>query len=201
MKTIKIILLCLLALLLISVAKFVLFWIFIGLSNFSEGTNPGKSIGGDYFITSHNGMLRIIENVEGARSGVGQIIISSEVLAWNFDSTFIVVKQKPYREIRDSLLKINPQATFSDVQRAHRENTQYNYWVINKAEERESFFDEEKQRRVFTRGIYGPFSYEDFWKKRRELNVSDSLMLITDIDWLTPRQRFFSRLFSAGADL
>ena len=182
MKAIKIILLSLLTILLISILHFLLFWVFMGLSNYfdaSDASDEGTPIGKDYFVTYHHNGIRIVDlsyRKINPRSG-GVIVINSEIVAWNFDSTFIITKQKPFWEIMDSIQNQHPNTSLDIERKLYNKIEKYNYWIIDKREDLESYYDEKTERRVHTKGLYGPFTREEYWEKRRELGVSDSLEL------------------------
>ena len=142
------------------------------LSSCGEDWMKKHKISDNYYFTHDGswGLAYIISTIDG-------IIIDMEVVAWNFDSTFIIAKQKPFRAISDSLHSKYPNLPSNKRDKMYNEIKVYNYWIIDKREELKSYFDEEKRKRVYTRGLYGPFTREEYWEKRRELGVQDSLRL------------------------
>lgn len=126
-------------------------------------------LGGSYFIFHNGNNQRVIVDESNAN------IIEGEVIAWNFDSIFIIAKQKPYRYIMDSIENVNPKITFYKSQRIYKESKLYYYWIIDKREELNSYYNEKNRRRIYTNA--GPYTYEEYLEKRKELNVSDTLRL------------------------
>jgi len=166
MKTIKIILLSLLAILLIPLLHFLLFWIVMGLSNYFDAFDEGMPVGKEYYIYPYKGK-NLINHKKGG------ILIDTDVVTWDFDSTHIIAKQKPFRDIMDTMQETN----YEKKRRIYKKSNIYHYWIIDKREELESYYDETIKKRVYTKGLYGPFTREEYWEKRRELGVQDSLRL------------------------
>jgi len=146
------------------------FSIFIVLQSCNE--EPPTNLGKNYFLTYDGswGHAAIInEN--------NTIIIDADIVAWNFDSIFIIAKQKPFDEIFDSIRMRHPNTALDYREKLYDEIQIYNYWIIDKRKELESYYDEKTGRRRYTNAVSGPLTYEEFWKRRRELNVPDSLKL------------------------
>jgi hypothetical protein len=138
----------------------------------SESKYPIQ-IGDNYFIDYSDswGYSMIIDTRN-------TIIIGCEIVAWNFDSTFIIAKQKPYDSIvKDIRIKF-PEPTYDLIKKIYNETEIYNYWIIDKRRELDSYYDEKNEVRRYTNAVNGPFTYEQYWKKRREFGVSDSLVLL-----------------------
>ena len=145
----------------------------------SESKYPIK-IGNDYFVDfCHLGYNTISDSNR-------TYIIYSEVVAWNYDSVFIIAKQKPCWEIFDSLRAIYPRNT---VEREHLyHNTEkYNYWIVDKRIER--IYDYENHLYI-QNSVNGPYSYEEYCERRKELGVPDSLKLIE-----TERRKKYNKFF------
>jgi len=103
-------------------------------------------------------------------------IIDSQIVAWNFDSTFIIAKQKPFDSIYESIRIKYPNAP-SDYQERLYNNTEiFYYWIIDKRKDL-YFYNDEKIRIRCTNAIDGPLTYEEYWERRKALNVPVSLQL------------------------
>ena len=102
------------------------------------------------------------------------VIIDMEIVAWNYDSIFIIAKQKPFRDIFDSLRFEYPNTSAKFRDKLYEETEIYNYWIIDKGGD--FYWDEENSKRI-NESVKGPFTYEEYWEKRRELGVSDTLKL------------------------
>ena len=79
-------------------------------------------LGGNYFLF-HNplGYTTIITTYR-------EYVIYSEIVAWNFDSTFIIAKHKPYLYIMDSLQIEYPNvSTYNIRKKIYKEVELYNY--------------------------------------------------------------------------
>ncbi len=168
MKTktiVKIVLLILIAV----VAYIFLGIIGVALRGISEGMGETEEmqIGDDYYFTYDPswGYSEIVD--------LNIVVIDMEIVAWNFDSTFIIAKQKPFRNISDSIYNINANTNYNELTKLYNESKIYNYWIIDKREE--LLWDTINRRH--TGSVKGPFTYEKYLEKRRELGVPDSLKL------------------------
>lgn len=169
---------------------FVLFLIFLVLFLFfskscdrmyvslvKEANEANKvKIGNNYFIdySINNYLVTLDENT---------IIIDDQIIAWNYDSTFIVAKQKPFAFLMDSLRLVYPNTVFFELKKIYDGIKIYNhnYWIIDKRIEKKY----DKTDSVYIRnGLYGPLSYEKYLEKRKELGVPDSLKLKKTEEWL-----------------
>jgi len=148
-----------------------LFWagIILLLTQSCEQENP-KQIGENYFLGYDSEGRTII--TDASRGW----IIDPQIVAWNFDSTYIIAKQKPYHSICDSLRIKYPNTSLNFREKIYNESNIYNYWIIDKQKELNSYYDGKARR--YTSGLYGPFTYEEYWEKRKEFNVPDSLKLL-----------------------
>jgi len=129
-------------------------------------------IGDNYYFTydSSWGYAYIIDTKN-------TIVINMEIIAWNYDSIFIIVKQKPFDDIDDSILLSHPNATYYEKMKLYEECQIFNYWIIDKRKEFEFYYDEKGKRRRNIDVVFGPLTYEEYWAKRKELDVPDSLKL------------------------
>ena len=79
-------------------------------------------MGGNYYLDYNHswGLVRIIgENNE--------ITVNMEVVAWNFDSIFIITKQKPFWEIMDSIQIQYPNTSLDKEKRLYNKTEKYYY--------------------------------------------------------------------------
>jgi hypothetical protein len=134
------------------------------------------NIGGNYFINYDSNSLLSVMHGEVNRWSGGAIEISGEVVSWDFDSVFIIAKQKPYYEITESLRR---DGIIRGVERdrIYSKNNLRHYWIIDRRIEEVLEWDENAKgyRRIIS-PVLGPFTYEEFLEKRKELGVSDSLV-------------------------
>ena len=143
--------------------------ILIFIQSCKEVEYPIK-LGGNYFISHDSEGRTVIIDTNRAH------IIVAEIVAWNFDSIFITAKQKPYRFIMDSLEIEYPIGSSVIIEKKFYKKIElYNYWIIDKRVERHYYSD--GSRRINKNAIKGPLTYEEYWEKRTELNVSDTLKL------------------------
>ena len=140
--------------------------------SYRDAEMQGEKIIGNYYLSNINAYNKcVIQDYTRGR------IIGYEVVAWNNDSIFIIAKQKPYRQITDSIYN-SPNPDYMKVEKIYKEHKLYYYWIINTREEVECYSDTVNIKLIYTKGVYGPYSYEEYWEKRRELNVPDSLKLM-----------------------
>ena len=116
-------------------------------------------------------------------------IVHPQIVAWNIDSTFIIAKQKPFHNINEAI-----RDTASEYIRLYEATDLYNYWIIDKR--KDLIWDENITG--YTNALEGPFTYEEYWEKRRELNVSDTLKLkeTEKMSFDTPIHYLFYKWFS-----
>ena len=116
------------------------------------------NLGADYYLCSDVSEV----NKYGIHKGASEFPdfvtypeVKCDIIEINFDSTFIIAEQKPFYEITKGI-------DYIDVEEEvfRKSNLKY-YWIINKKNQEN----------------YGPFSYDNFLKKRDELGVSNSLKL------------------------
>jgi len=130
---------------------------------------PPIKLGNNYFLDYSSWGHAIITD------STGGWLIYSQIVAWNYDSIFIIAKQKPFYEISDSILMRHPNTSLTFRDKLYNETEIYNYWIIDKRKEIDSYYDGRIWR--YTKGVYGPITYEEYWEKRKEFNVPDSLKL------------------------
>jgi hypothetical protein len=120
--------------------------------------NSLNNLGNGYFLT-HNSVndLAIGKPIKGLPvEETYQFIIYGHIVDYAFDSTFIVVAEKPRDSVPGSLT-----LTYKEFQRVFRQSNFRQYYVLNKKSDR----------------LYGPFNKSAFLAKRKELNVPDSLRI------------------------
>jgi len=140
------------------------------LSHSCEDGIPTIKIGENYFMYYDNRGHDLILDSRNT------VIIKPQIVAWNFDSTFIIAKQKPFDSIFESIRLKHPNTSLKFREKIYNESNMYNYWIIDKRKELDSYYDGKARR--YIGAVAGPFTYEEYWEKRRELNVPDSLKLL-----------------------
>jgi hypothetical protein len=151
------------------IKSFVLFLLVLILAQACEQKYPMK-IGENYFLNYDGpwGYAWILDSINIA-------IIDIEIVAWNYDSTFIIAKQKPFRSIFDSIRTKYPNTSLTFRDKLYKGTKIYYYWIIDKR--KPCYFDEENCEYI-KESVEGPFTREKYWEKRRELGVPDSLRLL-----------------------
>jgi len=141
--------------------------------SYSDEEMRGEKIGdSNYYLSDINYLLKWV-----IQDSTGGEVIGCEVVALNNDSVFIIAKQKPYHHIRDSIYKANPKA-YMVFERLYNQSQLYHYWIIDTREEEVYYIDYDiKAKIVLSSGEKGPFNYNEYWEKRRELGVPDTLRL------------------------
>lgn len=102
------------------------------------------------------------------------ILIYGHILDYSFDSTFIIVEERP----RDSVPECTgtmPGITAKRCDEAFEKSSFRQYWIINKNARCE--FNE--VTKTYS-NVYGPFKKGDYLKKREELDVPQRLILKDD---------------------
>lgn len=102
------------------------------------------------------------------------IVIPETILSYAFDSTFIIVSQRPW----DSIPNIKTM-NYSESIKAFEKSSFRQYWIINKKEKSEYSLDSLIKCARYS-NVYGPFKKYDYLKKREELKVSQKLVLKED---------------------
>jgi hypothetical protein len=144
--------------------------LFLSLSSCVESPFP-MNIGGSYFLDTDGNNLFYVKKTDSLGLNAGAAI-DPEVIAWGFDSVFIIAKQIPFHYIFDSIHNQNPSIRANEFGKLYAEIETYNYWIIDKR--KEAIWDVDT--RAFTNGVLGSFTYEEFLEKRKELGISDSLV-------------------------
>ena len=99
------------------------------------------------------------------------IMIKQHVLDYTYDSTFVLVVQRPFRSIsgRDTM-------TYSELNKAFKNSNFKQYWIINKMQSCENIgFDSINQVAKYS-NVYGPYTENEFIQKRNVLGVPKELV-------------------------
>ena len=101
-------------------------------------------------------------------------IIPETVLEFAFDSTFIIVSQRPWDSIPDTKTM-----SYLESNKAFEKSTFRQYWIINKKAKNEykTYVGSGNDKRAIYSNVYGPFTKEEYLQKREELRVSKKLEL------------------------
>ncbi len=99
------------------------------------------------------------------------IVITETILDYAFDSTFIIVSQRPW----DTIPNIKTM-NYSESNKAFEKSTFRQYWIVNKKEKSEYSLDTLTKLARYS-NVYGPFKKGDYLRKREELNVPQKLVL------------------------
>lgn len=144
--------------------KFKLYFFIIIL--ISVGCKRFPELGNGYQLY-YNGMndISIIKCL--TEGDAPTFIISGHILDYAFDSTFIIVAERP----RDSVPGIETM-TQPKYQEAFERSTFRQYWIIDKT--KESVFDEKTN--IYS-NVYGPFKKDAYLQKREELRIPHELIL------------------------
>ena len=100
------------------------------------------------------------------------IMVKQHVLDYSYDSTFVLVVQRPFRSIsgRDTM-------TYSELNKAFKNSNFKQYWIIDKIQSSENIgFDSINQVAKYS-NVYGPYTKNEFILKRNVLGVSEELRL------------------------
>lgn len=122
---------------------------------------------GNGYQLDYNGMndISIIKCLK--EGDAPTIFIHGHILDYSFDSTFIVLTERP----RDSVPGIETM-TQPKYQEAFEQSTFKQYWIINKKEKSE--FNE--ATKIYS-NVYGPYNKEEYLQKREAMKVPKSLKL------------------------
>jgi len=107
----------------------------------------------------------------GIVNSVNSYLVYGHILKYAFDSTFIIVVERPRDSIPECTGTI-PGMTAKKCDEAFEKSTFRQYWIIDK--KRESIFNENA---VTYSNVFGPFKKEEYLRKREELNIPKELKL------------------------
>ncbi|PKV66322.1 DUF3997 domain-containing protein [Pontibacter ramchanderi] len=88
--------------------------------------------------------------------------VDGHVTAYNFDSVFIVVEQKPRHVILKDVY-LNSDITYLKEEKIFDQSTLRHYWIVDKIKD----------------SRYGPFTEEEYLQKREELGISLELKQVS----------------------
>ncbi len=105
-------------------------------------------------------------------NGENTIVIGQCVLDYAYDSTFVIVSQRPFNSIRG-----RDTMTYSQYNKAFENGSFKQYWIIDKTKVCKHFgFDSINQISRYS-NVFGPFQKKVYLQKRKELGISSSLKL------------------------
>ncbi len=99
------------------------------------------------------------------------VMINSHILEVVFDSTFIVVSQRPW----DSIPGIR-EMNYTKSRETFEKSSFIQYWIINKKEKNIYTYDELTKMAKYS-NVYGPFKVGEYLQMRRKLKIPDKLKL------------------------
>ena len=103
------------------------------------------------------------------------VLITQTVLGYGYDSTFIIASQRPF-----NIYPKRDEMNYKEYKEAFEKSNYLQYWIINKKEE--SIFTDEQSG---WSNVYGPFSKEDYLRKREEMQVPENLNFIKETNYKT----------------
>jgi len=101
------------------------------------------------------------------------VFVDGIILDYAFDSTFIVVSQRPWDVPDVPGIK---EMTYDKRNEAFEKSKFLQYWIINKKEKGEYSLDTLTQLARYS-NVYGPFDKQEYLQKREELGVPRELQL------------------------
>lgn len=129
-----------------------------------EGCSKYPDLGGGYKFNYDEKYTLSIVNPEN------DIVVAETILDYAFDSTFVIVSQRPW----DSIPNIKTM-NYSESNKAFEKSTFLQYWIINKREKSEYSLDTITNLARYS-NVYGPFKEGEYLIKRKELGVPDKLI-------------------------
>lgn len=124
-------------------------------------TGCSNSLGGGYKFYQHGKYTLYIVDSEN------NVVISSCILKYTFDSNYILVAQRPWDSVPGS-----KKMTYKQANKAFEKSTFIQYWIIDK--KKKDVFNE--KTRMYS-NVFGPYKKDGFLKKKNELGVPDNLKL------------------------
>lgn len=139
--------------------------VFSILTSCSEHKYP--DLGKGYKFDTGDGNSLAIVNSQNT------VMISMEILDYAFDSTFIIVSQRPWDVPDVPGIK---DMTYSQRNEAFEKSTFQQYWIINKKEKGEYSLDTLSKLARYS-NVFGPFDRQEYLQKREELGIPRELNL------------------------
>lgn len=99
------------------------------------------------------------------------VMIRETILEYAYDSTFIIVCQRP----RDSIPNIRTM-NYSQSNKAFENSSFRQYWIINKEEKSIYSYDSISNSAKYS-NVYGPFKKNEYIQKRKEFGIPNTLQL------------------------
>jgi hypothetical protein len=99
------------------------------------------------------------------------IMIGQHILDYSFDSTFIIVAQRPL----DSVPGMRTM-TYNNYWKAFEKSTFIQYWILNKIEKNVYSYDSTRKIAIYS-NVYGPYNKTEYFRKREEMKIPKELML------------------------
>lgn len=97
------------------------------------------------------------------------VMINAVVLGYCYDSTFIIVVQRPWKIIPEGL-------NYKESKEYFEKSTFLQYWIINKLQENKYSYNSLNHKATYS-NVYGPFNKNEYIDKRATLGVPQSLQL------------------------
>lgn len=100
------------------------------------------------------------------------IVVRCHVLDYAYNSAFVLLIQRPFNSIsgRDTM-------TYAEFNKAFKNSSVKQYWIIDKTKSFENIgFDSINQIAKYS-NVFGPYSKEEYLKKRKKLEVPEKLKL------------------------
>ena len=121
---------------------------------------------GDNYVLDYDGnSFLFIVNEQGT------IMVNSHIRGFDFDSTYLIVEQKPVELILKETYN-NSESNLEKRKKIFEESSLRQYWIIDKS--KESIFNE--STKTYS-NVFGPYSKEEYLQKRKELGVPEELKL------------------------
>ncbi len=135
------------------------------ITSCSEHKYP--DLGDGYKFEAGDGNSLAIVNFENT------VMVGTEILDYSFDSTFIIVSQRPW----DVPNVPGIEGMTYDKRNVAFENSKFvQYWIINKKEKGEYSLDTLTKLAKYS-NVYGPFQKQEYIQKREELGIPKELKL------------------------
>ncbi len=123
---------------------------------------------GDGYKFASDGNSTAIVNYENT------VMVGTEILEYTFDSTFIIVSQRPWDVPDVPGIK---GMTYNKRREAFEKSTFLQYWILDKKEKNINIGYNSIRKRAKYSNVYGPFTKDEYLQKRKELGVPQDLKL------------------------
>ena len=102
------------------------------------------------------------------------VIINAHILEYAFDSTFVIIMQRPW----DSIPNVK-EMNYNEANNAFKQSLFHQYWILNKKMKGVYLYDSISKEVTYS-NVYGPFKKDGYLLKKKELGVSESLKFKTE---------------------